>query len=118
MGCQVLCQGLTFNEGHHDKVPALVFTDVEDGANIGMQHPGRGACLALEALHAAFHVRGRTVEMGLLERHLTIQLRVDRPIDSTHAAGAEKPQDAVSANLLRQRPKPAGRLTIEALGCR
>ena len=68
----------------------LVLADAEDGHDIGMMQPGRGAGLAVEPLD-----RGRrgVVREQDLQRRAAAQGQLDRLVDDPHAPSADLADD-------------------------
>src|SRR5262249_45060491 len=103
LGAEPGGERLPLDEGHDDVGDAVLLADVVDGADVGVADGGGGAGLAEEA--AAGHLRGLAGVVAA--RHLdgdgALQLRVERLVDDSHAAGAERLEDDVPADLLARR---------------
>ena len=78
---------------HHDVLAALVFSNVVDGADIGMVECGRRPRLAPEPLQCLRILRQFVRQK--LQRDAAPQAQVFRLIDNTHAAAAQFLRDAV-----------------------
>ncbi len=84
---------MTFEQLHHDEVPALVFVNVVDGADMRVIQRGCGAGFALEAFE------GRRVGGWLLgqefQRHVPAKLGVLGHVHDSHAAATQFFDNAV-----------------------
>jgi hypothetical protein len=74
--------------------------DVVDGADVGMPQRGRGLRLPVEPLEQL--ARRIVPEVGRLERDLPAELHVLGEVDGPHRPAAERPHDAVTAELAGQ----------------
>ncbi|MEK7408746.1 MAG: hypothetical protein AAB225_27080 [Acidobacteriota bacterium] len=104
-----LPEGLAFEELHDDERLALELVDAVDGADVGVVQRRGGAGLALEALQHE-GVLGKPWWQEF-QGYLPPQPAVLRPLNDTHAAAAERIQDAV----VRHRSADHARLSISLL---
>ena len=96
MGVQVVAQGSAVEPFHRDERPAVVFTNLVDGADVGMIQRRRGSCFAPETLD-----RTRIVsEVGRkeLERNLSTERQVLCEEHDTHSAAAQQGMYAIAAD--------------------
>ena len=78
---QPVGETLAFEKLHHQVVEAILMTDIEERADMGMGQRGDGARFAIEAL-----ARGRRHFRQDLDRYGSIEARVARAIDLAHPA--------------------------------
>ena len=83
----------------HDEVANLApLADIVDGYDVGVAKPGRRPRFEKKALEP-FPI-GDETPIQQLDRHVTLQARVRRPVDGTHGPLAEHLDDPVAADAL------------------
>ena len=101
----VLLQALALQLFHDDEGMAVMVFDFVDGADGGMVQQGRGARLALEALHG-LAVAGEIVGKKL-DGDMAAQAGVFRLVDHAHPAAAQFAQNAVMGDRLADQGRAA-----------
>src|SRR5271166_1001833 len=82
----------SFDKSHREIVYIPDFSDVVNGAQIGVPQLSRGACLAVEAVDRL----GTLAQERRLDGHVTMQLGIVRQIDGTHRTPTEHADDLIS----------------------
>ena len=89
-----LREGLSLEQLHDDEGPAFVFTDVVNGADVGMVESGDGSGFAFEAL--------RELLGGGLDGDVAVQARIVGSIHLPHSAFPQFGEDLVGSDFFRQ----------------
>jgi hypothetical protein len=89
-----------FDVGHRQISDAVAYVEFVDRTEIGMPQRCRRLRLAAEAFHR-LQIVG---EMANLQRDVAVQARVTGQVDGPHATLAERAENAIRPELLRQRP--------------
>ncbi len=97
---QYLLQRAAGNQLHGDVGDAVVLADLEDGDDIGMVEPRRGARLAQEALARRGEDLRRQRRQQRPDRHLALDGRIDGAEHRAHGPPPELSQDPVMAQRL------------------
>ena len=80
---------------HGDEQAIVPGADVEDGDDVGMADARHRLRLAHQP-RAQLDVELGELRAHQLERHLALQLRIERAVDDAHAAGAEHLEHAIA----------------------
>src|SRR5439155_6423646 len=96
-GKQAIPKRLSFEQLRDDERCVRLGADVVDGEDVRMIQPGGSARLLLESMQAIRICRERRWQH--LDRDISSQPRIARPIDFAHPAGANR-----ADNLVRTKP--------------
>ena len=83
---------------HDEEVHAVLGVEIENRRHAGVGQPGQGVRLTAEAL-ARRRVRERAAQQHL-DRNVAVEVQIVRSVHLTHAAGAERLENAVVRKLL------------------
>ena len=93
-----LAYRLTLQEFHHGKVDVAVKVEIVQCQNVGVGERGDRPGLALEPAQSG-GIRGKMGGQNL-DCYLAVEARVFGAVDLPHSSRANRPQDAVPADLL------------------
>ena len=93
---QVFVERVALHQLHHQRQHAVLLLEAEERGDVGMVERGEDARLALEPRHA---LRVGDERLGQrLQSDVAAQVRIMRPVDLTHAAGAQRAADLVGTD--------------------
>ena len=92
-----LFESLAFEEFHDEIGVAVLLSDIEDGADVGMIECRGGAGLLEEALPHSGHL---IVFLQQLDGDLSLQSPVPCPEDQAHGSATQRAQDFIGSELL------------------
>ena len=100
LALDALLQGCAFQALHDDEQPFLVFTDVVNGADVGMIQGGCGAGFALKTL-SRLRILGQLFGKEL-QGHAAAKTLIFRLVNHAHSAATELLDDAVMGDCLAE----------------
>src|SRR5262249_29796557 len=91
-------EAVAAQELHHDEGRGAVVRELENGDDVAVLELGDGARLAEEPRPQLLDVVGEVPDHHL-DRHLTIEHRIDAAVEHPHAAAPDAFENLITANL-------------------